>query len=77
MECPHCGYLLTLPSCSHCGGEIPLDSRYCCWCGHPLPTEKEEEFSERRLCSDGTCIGVINERGVCNICGKPFTGEPI
>jgi hypothetical protein len=28
------------------------------------------------LCSDGNCIGVVNEKGVCHICGKPYTGEP-
>jgi len=33
------------------------------------------DFSERILCSDGNCIGIINERGVCNICGKPLTTE--
>ena len=33
------------------------------------------DFSKRVLCSDGTCIGVINENGVCNECGKPYTGE--
>jgi len=32
-------------------------------------------FSERILCRDGNCIGIINERGVCNICGKPLTRE--
>jgi len=38
--------------------------------------EEEDEFSRRELCSDGTCIGVINEKGVCNICGKPYAGDP-
>jgi len=33
------------------------------------------EFSERVVCSDGSCIGTINERGVCNVCGKPYAGE--
>jgi hypothetical protein len=27
------------------------------------------------LCSDGSCIGVLNEAGVCNVCGKPLTRE--
>jgi hypothetical protein len=27
--------------------------------------------AERILCSDGNCIGTINEKGFCNICGKP------
>jgi hypothetical protein len=34
-----------------------------------------DDFSERIPCSDGKCIGIINERGVCNICGKSFRGE--
>ena len=25
----------------------------------------------RRLCDDGTCVGVIGPGGVCTICGKP------
>jgi hypothetical protein len=29
------------------------------------------DLSERILCSDGNCIGTINENGICNICGKP------
>jgi hypothetical protein len=39
--------------------------------------EGEVDFSERKLCSDGNCIGVIGEQGVCNICGKPYAGEPV
>jgi rRNA maturation endonuclease Nob1 len=31
----------------------------------------DESHSERISCSDGSCVGVINEKGVCNICGKP------
>jgi hypothetical protein len=47
----------------------------------PLPESTAEsgedavDFSERTLCSDGTCIGVINEKGVCNECGKPYAGK--
>ena len=33
-----------------------------------------DDLSERISCSDGTCTGIINERGVCNICGKPLKG---
>ena len=32
------------------------------------------EISERISCSDGTCTGIINEKGFCNICGKPLKG---
>ena len=32
------------------------------------------DISERISCSDGTCTGIINERGLCNVCGKPLNG---
>ena len=32
------------------------------------------DLSGRISCSDGTCTGIINERGFCNICGKPLKG---
>ncbi len=35
----------------------------------------EIDFSARVLCSDGACIGVINDRGVCKVCGKPYDPE--
>lgn len=47
----------------------------------PLPAEPEKredesiDFSRRILCSDGNCIGVINEQGFCKVCGKKYTGE--
>lgn len=34
------------------------------------------DFATRKLCSDGTCIGVIGSDGRCKECGKPYTGEP-
>ena len=34
------------------------------------------DFDSRKLCSDGTCIGVIGADGRCKECGKPYTGEP-
>jgi tetratricopeptide (TPR) repeat protein len=30
------------------------------------------DFSKRIPCSDESCIGIINEKGICNICGKPL-----
>ncbi|OPY69085.1 MAG: hypothetical protein A4E57_01390 [Syntrophorhabdaceae bacterium PtaU1.Bin034] len=46
---------------------------------HPEPSGEESvgevDFSTRILCSDGTCIGIINEQGICKICGKPYTPE--
>jgi hypothetical protein len=33
----------------------------------------KDDVSERILCSDGNCVGTINKKGVCNICGKPYS----
>lgn len=78
MKCPRCDEILPFILCPECKGEIPEKSHYCCWCGNPMKREKVEiDFSERIPCSDGTCIGTINDGGVCNICKKPYTGEPI
>ncbi len=81
MECPHCHQPLPYLLCPECGAKTPEESLYCFKCGRPVERKKQEEteqtdFSQRKLCSDGTCIGVINEAGVCNICGKPYAGEP-
>jgi len=34
----------------------------------------DEGWANRRLCSDGSCIGVIGPDGKCKECGKPFEG---
>jgi len=75
MKCPRCDETLPFILCPDCRGEIPERSLYCCWCGHPIQKEEETDFSDRKLCSDGNCIGVVNEQGLCNICGKAHTGE--
>jgi hypothetical protein len=73
MKCPHCNELLPFILCPECNGEIPEKSLYCSWCGSRIKKEEEKvDFSERTLCSDGNCIGTINESGICNICGKPY-----
>jgi hypothetical protein len=33
-------------------------------------TAAPEDFAERRLCPEGTCIGVIGSDGVCGECGR-------
>jgi hypothetical protein len=81
MECPHCHQTLSFLLCSNCGKETPEASRYCNQCGRLMETiqkkrVEEHDFSDRTACSDGTCIGIINEKGVCNICGQPYTGDP-
>jgi hypothetical protein len=36
--------------------------------------ETDAEWGNRRLCSDGNCIGVIGPGGRCRECGKPYAG---
>ena len=38
----------------------------------PVPEVAVEpvEWSERRVCPDGACIGLIGETGECNVCGR-------
>ncbi len=85
MKCPHCGQNLAAGSCASCGSEIFEGSLFCHRCGsklekpqaRPQTVEGEKlDFSKRILCSDGTCIGVVNEKGVCKVCGKPYTDGP-
>ena len=92
FECPHCGEILSELTCQACQRSLPEGSRYCNWCGEKLvgyaggpaareaaPEDDDEgpvDFASRKLCSDGTCIGVIGPDGRCKECGKPYTGEP-
>jgi hypothetical protein len=78
MKCPHCGNVISSISCPGCGGEIPEKSLFCCWCGNPVKKEEQVQIdsSERIPCSDGNCIGTVNEKGACNICGKPYARNP-
>ena len=40
--------------------------------GGPEPPEPSvDDWDNRRLCSDGNCIGVIGSDGRCKECGKP------
>ena len=41
-----------------------------------LVSESEDaDWDNRKLCSDGNCIGVIGPDGKCKVCGKPYAGE--
>ncbi len=73
MKCPHCDKILPTIICEACGGETPEASVYCYICGSLIKRERiEVDSGERIPCSDGSCVGTINEDGVCNICKKPY-----
>jgi hypothetical protein len=35
----------------------------------------DNDWGNRKLCSDGNCIGVIGPDGRCKECGKPYEGD--
>ena len=37
--------------------------------------DKKEDWENRILCSDESCIGTIGPNGKCRECGKPYEGE--
>ena len=85
MICEKCGSETESITCSHCGGVIKKLGPFCYLCGQKcteaetattiLPEEGDAiDLTERVLCSDGACIGVV-EKGVCKVCGKPYTPE--
>jgi hypothetical protein len=85
MICEKCGSETENITCSHCGGVIKKLGPFCYLCGQKcaeaemvatiLPEEGDTiDFAERVLCSDGACIGIV-EKGVCKVCGKPYTPE--
>jgi len=73
MKCPKCDFQIPGIVCEACGEETPEESLYCYKCGAEIDVEQEGSFDleSRILCSDETCIGVINEKGFCGVCGKP------
>jgi hypothetical protein len=38
----------------------------------PPVMDSEDDWDQRVLCSDGSCIGVIGPDGKCKECGKPL-----
>ena len=84
MLCEECSREIDVVVCGACGRSVLRLGPFCCHCGRRLENEgggaadagqqsdEEPDFSSRVLCSDGTCIGVINEQGICKVCGKPY-----
>ena len=84
MLCEKCEQDVDTVICGSCGKTVRALGPFCYLCGRSLEKKTgsdddadagEIDFSTRTLCSDGTCIGVINEHGVCRVCGKPYTQE--
>ena len=38
------------------------------------PPDSDDDWENRTLCSDESCIGVIGSDGRCTECGKPYSG---
>lgn len=84
MICEKCGQDMETILCGHCGEAIIRLGPFCYACGRAIDvdlpddrgrTEEDDiDLSERILCSDGACIGVV-ENGVCKLCGKPYAPE--
>lgn len=76
MLCEKCAGETESVTCAHCGKEVARLGPYCYLCGNELTgradQQEEGDFSDRILCSDGSCIGVIDEKGFCKECGKPY-----
>ena len=82
LNCPHCGKPLAAKVCPSCGADTREESIFCHRCGGKMERvasaavgAEEDDFSKRILCSDGACIGVVNEQGICKVCGKPYRAE--
>jgi hypothetical protein len=82
MLCEQCLKEVETATCGHCGTVVLQLGSFCYSCGKELvavPSANGEtedvDFSSRVLCSDGACIGVVNEKGFCKVCGKPYSPE--
>jgi hypothetical protein len=81
MICESCGNETGTTTCRSCGATVLALGPHCYSCGAKLENPADDEtsdagdFSSRVLCSDGNCIGVVNEQGVCKVCGKPYVTE--
>jgi len=81
MLCEKCAVEFETFICKACGKNIARLGPYCYLCGggleegtQPAYDESDTDFENRILCSDGTCIGLV-ENGVCKVCGKPYVPE--
>jgi hypothetical protein len=88
LKCSACGHENESLECESCQGQNPADAVFCCYCGKSLAAGDDladdlkhpsggdpYDLKNRVLCSDESCIGIINEKGVCTDCGKPLQGK--
>jgi hypothetical protein len=80
MICEKCAVDTETVLCKNCNKEILKLGSYCYMCGCEFEKDRGEteesdiDLENRVLCSDGTCIGVV-ENGFCKLCGKPYKLE--
>ena len=80
MLCEKCAVEVEAVTCKACGKDVMKLGPHCYLCGSRLeekvqPTDESDiDFENRILCSDGSCIGLV-ENGVCKVCGKPYVPE--
>jgi len=84
LICEVCGHETEGLVCAACQGENLTVAKFCCHCGERLfdpaaqgrssakPSDDPYDLDNRVLCSDESCIGIINEDGVCTECGRPL-----
>ena len=86
-HCKECGkkYEGTLSETAASGKESPSEREEASGAGADIDDQPQssvditpgedtesEDWSDRKLCSDGNCIGVIGRDGRCRECGKPL-----
>ncbi|MEW6267425.1 MAG: hypothetical protein AB1641_30505 [Thermodesulfobacteriota bacterium] len=79
FTCERCGHQHQGLVCGDCRGLNPPEALFCCHCGRKIKRESAGEaggdknpydLENRVLCRDESCIGIINEAGVCTECGR-------
>ncbi|MDR2946098.1 MAG: hypothetical protein LBV79_05070 [Candidatus Adiutrix sp.] len=77
LECENCGHTPAHAHCPACDEAVPQWAKFCPHCGRemkreqaPAPEGDPFAMENRRLCPDGSCIGILDADGRCVVCGK-------